>query len=226
MPPAEAVLATFPTQVAAEPLAPLPVASAESHADVVPAPSRRSSWPSPRPSSPPTSAASTEAAAEDEDISLNDLLSRVLEPRRAPTCTSPPAPARRSALNGELRRSRSYPILTPPVIQRVLYAIAHPEAAGEVRGEPRARLRLHRPGPGPVPRQHLPPAGRARRGLPHHPVRDQEARGPRRAAVGRRTSPMLPRGFVLVTGPTGSGKSTTLAVAGRPGQPHPRTTTS
>ena len=31
----------------------------------------------------------------------------------------------------------------------------------------------------------------------------------------------LPRGLVLVTGPTGSGKSTTLAGADRPGQPHP-----
>ena len=37
---------------------------------------------------------------------------------------------------------------------------------------------------------------------------------------------MLPRGFVLVTGPTGSGKSTTLGGDRRPRQPAAAATTS
>ena len=52
----------------------------------------------------------------------------------------------------------------------------------------------------------------ARRGLPADPVRDQAPRGPRRPAAVEHFAG-LPRGLVLVTGPTGSGKSTTLAVA-------------
>ena len=53
--------------------------------------------------------------------------------------------------------------------------------------------------------------GRGRRRLPHDPLRDPRLQGAGPAA-GR--SPRIcdkPRGLVLVTGPTGSGKSTTLA---------------
>ena len=53
--------------------------------------------------------------------------------------------------------------------------------------------------------------GATRWGVPSHPDRDQVARGARRSGRRRRSSPQLPRGLVLVTGPTGSGKSTTLA---------------
>ena len=49
--------------------------------------------------------------------------------------------------------------------------------------------------------------GAAFRMIPH---RDQDARGARPARAPG-TSPTKPRGLVLVTGPTGSGKSTTLA---------------
>ena len=44
-----------------------------------------------------------------------------------------------------------------------------------------------------------------------HPDRDQAARGARPARSRSRSFATLPRGLVLVTGPTGSGKSTTLA---------------
>ena len=43
-------------------------------------------------------------------------------------------------------------------------------------------------GPGPLPGQPLPPARRARCGVPDHPVRDQAARGARRPAVASPTS--------------------------------------
>ena len=88
-------------------------------------------------------------------------------------------------LNGELEQLEDYPILTPPVIQRVLYAALTQKQREKFEENLELDFAYSVPGPGPVPRQHLPPARRARRGLPHHPVRDQEARGPRRPAVGR-----------------------------------------
>ena len=59
--------------------------------------------------------------------------------------------------------------------------------------------------------QPLRPARLVRRGLPGHPARDQAARRARHARRRWPASPHLPRGLVLVTGPTGSGKTTTLA---------------
>ena len=53
-------------------------------------------------------------------------------------------------------------------------------------------------------------AGRRARAAPD-PVRDPDVRRARPAARGARISSTLPQGLVLVTGPTGSGKSTTLA---------------
>ena len=50
----------------------------------------------------------------------------------------------------------------------------------------------------------------ARGGLPRHPARDPDAGGARPAGRSA-SSAERPRGLVLVTGPTGSGKSTTLA---------------
>jgi twitching motility protein PilT len=47
-------------------------------------------------------------------------------------------------------------------------------------------------------------------GFPHDPLQDSHLRGTRPAA-GRAGISRKPRGLVLVTGPTGSGKSTTLA---------------
>ena len=66
------------------------------------------------------------------------------------------------------------------------------------------------PGVGPLPPERVPAARFGRRGLPRHPLRDHVVGGARRAASVRQFAD-LPRGLVLVTGPTGSGKSTTLA---------------
>ena len=82
--------------------------------------------------------------------------------------------------------------------------------APEVRGGARARLRLLAAGPRALPRQHLPAArrvGAAFRLIPFE-IKSLESLGVP-PAVSNFAS--LPRGFVLVTGPTGSGKSTTLA---------------
>ena len=62
-----------------------------------------------------------------------------------------------------------------------------------------------------LPREHVPAAARRGRGVPHHPDRNQGARRAGAAAGARASSAMREKGLVLVTGPTGSGKSTTLA---------------
>ena len=64
---------------------------------------------------------STEAEGDENDISLNDLLMHVLDTGASDLhLTSGARPAIR--LNGELKQMEDQPILTPPVIQRVLYA--------------------------------------------------------------------------------------------------------
>ena len=70
---------------------------------------------------------------------------------------------------------------------------------------------LHAAGPEPLPRERLPAARPRRRGAPRDPVRDRRLRHSSACPPSVRSSRDLPRGLVLVTGPTGSGKTTTLA---------------
>ena len=83
-------------------------------------------------------------------------------------------------------------------------------AEASLRGEPRAGLLVRLEESGALPRQPLQSARRGRRGVPHHSLGDQ---GFRRAGLPDVVRGLCdkPRGLVLVTGPTGSGKSTTLA---------------
>jgi twitching motility protein PilT len=113
-------------------------------------------------------------------------------------------------LNGNLSPMDHLPELTPPVIQRMLYAILtqkqrekfeeHLELdfAYAVPGRARFRVNLYRQ------RDAL---GAAFRLIPFE-IKPLEALGVPPTVA---NFAMLPRGFVLVTGPTGSGKSTTLA---------------
>ena len=88
---------------------------------------------------------------------------------------------------------------------------AHRRAEEALRGDAGARLLVRHPRPGALPLQRVQPARRGRRGLPA----DSRRRSARFGELG--LPPVLatlaerPRGLVLVTGPTGSGKSTTLA---------------
>ena len=152
---------------------------------------------------------STEAEGDENDISLNDLLMHVLDTGASDLhLTSGARPSIR--LNGELKQMEDQPILTPPVIQRVLYAALTQKQrekfeenleldfAYSVPGRARFRVNIYRQ------RDAL---GAAFRIIPFE-IRKLEDLGVPPSVANFAS---LPRGFVLVTGPTGSGKSTTLA---------------
>jgi twitching motility protein PilT len=113
-------------------------------------------------------------------------------------------------INGSLTPMEDRAILTPPVIQRMMYAILtqrqreHFEESLELDlayalpGRARFRVNLYKQ------RDAL---GAAFRVIPYEIKALEELGVPPSVA----NFAMLPRGFVLVTGPTGSGKSTTLA---------------
>jgi twitching motility protein PilT len=113
-------------------------------------------------------------------------------------------------LHGSLGQLEDRPILTPPVIQRMMYAILTQrqrekfeeelelDFAYAVPGKARFRVNLYRQ------RDAL---GAAFRLIPYE-IKALEDLG---IPPSISNFAMLPRGFVLVTGPTGSGKSTTLA---------------
>ncbi len=152
---------------------------------------------------------STEAEGDENDINLNDLLMHVLDTGASDLhLTSGARPSIR--LNGELKQLEDQPILTPPVIQRVLYAALTQKQrekfeenleldfAYSVPGRARFRVNIYRQ------RDAL---GAAFRIIPFE-IRKLEDLGVPPSVANFAS---LPRGFVLVTGPTGSGKSTTLA---------------
>jgi twitching motility protein PilT len=113
-------------------------------------------------------------------------------------------------IHGALAPMDDRAILTPPVIQRMLYAILTQKQrenfeealeldfAYSVPGRARFRVNVYRQ------RDAL---GAAFRIIPYEIKALEELGVPPSVA----NFAMLPRGFVLVTGPTGSGKSTTLA---------------
>ena len=109
---------------------------------------RRRCWPSRRPRSRPTPRGSTEAEGDENDINLNDLLMHVLDTGASDLhLTSGARPSIR--LNGELDAAGGP--ADPDAAGHPAGALRRPdpEAAGEVRGEPRARLRLQRARAGP-----------------------------------------------------------------------------
>ena len=152
---------------------------------------------------------STEPTLGGEDIVLVDLLLTMLERGASDLhITAGARPAIR--VNGELEQMEEYPVLTPPVIQRVMYAaitqrqreqfeeIFELDFAYSVPGRARFRVNMYR---------QRDAVGAAFRIIPFEIKKLEDLGVPQTVA----NFAMLPRGFVLVTGPTGSGKSTTLA---------------
>lgn len=113
-------------------------------------------------------------------------------------------------INGSLVPLEDHPLLTPPVIQRMIYAILTQKQretfeegleldfAYALPGRARFRVNIYR---------QRDSVGAAFRIIPYE-IKTLEELG---VPPGVANFAMLPRGFVLVTGPTGSGKSTTLA---------------
>ena len=113
-------------------------------------------------------------------------------------------------VRGRLTPLEDYPKLSPDRHARDHLLDPHRRPAPAPGDRLAARLRLLDPRPRPLPRQRLLPARRDRRRLPPDPLRADLDRRARPAAVVHEFT-RKPRGFVLVTGPTGSGKSTSLA---------------
>ncbi len=222
-PPAAAPVYPPPAMPAAAPAAPAPFAAAP------PAPPAPVAPPPPAPPAPPAapqapvqevvqqpaaaeSAYVRSALEEDsrsEGIFLNDLLVRVLDSGGSDLhLTAGARPTIR--VNGHLAALDDFPILTPPVLQKMLYAIITQKQrerfeeeleldfAYAVPGKARFRTNIYK---------QRDAVGAAFRLIPYEIKKLEELGIPPAAA----NFAMLPRGFVLVTGPTGSGKSTTLA---------------
>ncbi|MDQ6648541.1 MAG: type IV pilus twitching motility protein PilT, partial [Actinomycetota bacterium] len=151
---------------------------------------------------------STEDEADD-GVDLTELLGRVLDSGSSDLhITAGAQPMVR--LHGHLTALDNTPIMTPPIIQRMMYAIITQKQrerfeevleldfAYAVPGKARFRVNLYR---------QRDAVGAAFRLIPYEIKKLEELGVPASVA----NFAMLPRGFVLVTGPTGSGKSTTLA---------------
>ena len=140
---------------------------------------------------------------------LSDLLLHVLDTGCSDlhmTVGAPPT----VRMHGKLVPMDDYPVLSPQMIQKTLYAILtqrqrekfeqHLELdfAYSIPGRARFRVNLYR---------QRDAVGAAFRLIPYDIKKLEDLGVP--PSIGNFA--MLPRGFVLVTGPTGSGKSTTLA---------------
>ena len=150
-----------------------------------------------------------ESEPESKELSMNELLERVLDEGASDLhMTAHTQPTIR--VHGSLMRLEDYPVLQPAELRRLLYAILTQrqreklendlelDVSYSLPGRARFRLNVY------FQRDAI---GAAFRAIPHD-VRPLEDLGlpPRVGEFAR-----LARGFVLVTGPTGSGKSTTLA---------------
>jgi len=153
--------------------------------------------------------ATTEQQVDADDISLPEVLDYMLAAKASDLhLTAGTKPTIR--VNGSLQRMEDYPDLTPQMIQRVMYgAITQLQRERFEREleldfsytlpeKGRFRVNLYRQ------RDSL---GAAFRMIPFE-IKSLEALGVPPIV---RDFAAMPRGFVLVTGPTGSGKSTTLA---------------
>jgi len=151
----------------------------------------------------------TEQTVRDDDFNLTDALITMLDRGASDLhITSGARPTIR--VSGSLVQLDDWAVLTPPVLQRVIYSILTQaqrlkfeedlelDLAYSLPGRARFRVNIYRQ------RESL---GAAFRIIPFE-IKSLESLGVPPAVA---NFAGLPRGFVLVTGPTGSGKSTTLA---------------
>ena len=158
----------------------------------------------PLPAIPPTfSTSSVIGAMIDSGSGISDL---IFSPGRPPQVEK----------HGELTRRRrfaSWPMLRAADTARARprHHRRQPEALRALKEQGACDLSYSLPERAPLPRQRLPPARHLRHRHARHRVADSDARPSSSCRRRWPTSPTLKNGIVLVTGPTGSGKSTTLA---------------
>ena len=152
---------------------------------------------------------STERGSEVGDLNLHDLLITVLERKASDLHLTAGAPPM-IRLHGELQALEDHEPCNPAELQRVLFAALTQkqrerfeaelelDISYSVPGKARFRVNVYRQ------RESI---GAAFRLIPYE-IKQLEALGIPPAV---KNFANLPRGMVLVTGPTGSGKSTTLA---------------
>ena len=153
--------------------------------------------------------ASTEQRPQDGDVDLNEVLAASIEVGASDVHFTGGAPPL-LRINGDLAAMHGYEPLTPPVLHRVIYSMLTQKQrerfeaeleldfAYSLPGQARFRVNLY---------QQRETLGAAFRRIPY------EIHGLDKLGIPQSVSQFskLPRGMVLVTGPTGSGKSTTLA---------------
>ena len=204
---------------AVAPVAPVAPAAPAPVAPVMPAVPEQPSAPVSAPEAAQTAAPAAAEGAygrsaleEDSEFEaglLTDLLIEVLERNASDLhLTAGARPTIR--INGSLEQLEDKPMMTPPTIQRMMYAVLTQKQrekfeevleldfAYAVPGKARFRVNLYK---------QRDAVGAAFRLIPYEIKPLEELGVPPSVA----NFSMLPRGFVLVTGPTGSGKSTTLA---------------
>src|SRR4051794_24367506 len=211
--PAPAPVAPVPVPAAAEPVATAPLAPVPAQV----APEQPVAEPVTEPMQTSDAVVSegafTRGALEEdselEAALLTELLIEVLD--RSASDLHLTAGARPTIrINGSLEQLDDRPMMTPPVIQRMMYAVLTQKQRGKFEGVLELDFAYAVPGKGRF-RVNLykqrDAVGAAFRLIPYEIKPLEELGVPLSVA----NFAMLPRGFVLVTGPTGSGKSTTLA---------------
>jgi twitching motility protein PilT len=153
--------------------------------------------------------ATTEPDARPDDITLHELLQGMLDAGASDLHLTAGSPAL-VRVNGELAPLNDCPVLPPDLIQRLIYTVLTQKQrerfeqdleldfAYAMPGAARFRVNVYRQ------RENV---GAAFRRIPYEIKTLDDLGVPESVS----TFAGLPRGMVLVTGPTGSGKSTTLA---------------
>ncbi len=112
-------------------------------------------------------------------------------------------------IRGEMERIK-YDVLENDALKAMLYEITPEHKIKQFEETGDVDFAYEIPGSGPLPGQFFPAEIRRGRGFPGNPQHDPHLSDLGLPAVISKLA-SLPRGLVLVTGPTGSGKSTTLA---------------
>ena len=150
------------------------------------------------------------AAATTRQFDFADVLTRMAEDRASDVHLSPGfCPAIR--VRGRIVALEEYAPLTPQETRDTVYSLLNDDQRKRFESHKQLDLAYAVPGRRPLPRQLLLPARIDQRGLPPHSASDPEARRARACRAILEELTRKPRGLVLVTGPTGSGKSTSLA---------------